>query len=338
MTMTKYTLEDIYAVSSNNFEFEIPEDSVKIINMLAKEVGSTSILVVPKFKSKSIIKTGETNKYTNKKKRYNKEQESNSEEWEKLRTFKSTKFEEKVGIDSEIDQIRLHLNKLTDKTYETMKEKIIKNIENILLCSDAEDYLNKISTIIYEISSNNKFYSVVYAKLYKELCEKYIWLKEVFENKFNNYLNNFENTEYVEPNENYDRYCELNKLSEIRKSQSVFYLNLVRNGYIKPISVYRLLRGLIDKLLVLIHMENKNNAVDDIVENIALLFDKEIIMEVEDDDDNEEIVNKCFQLTPDGIEYSGEIVDFINLLSNCKTTEFKSLTNKSIFKFMDLVD
>jgi hypothetical protein len=329
-TMLKYSLENIQSISKNNFEFIIPENTLNLINYLTKEVGHNIVITNSLYKSKCIEEND-----NKKKKKNNRSAEISKEEWESLRTFKTTKFEEKQGIENEIDQIRLNLNKLTDKSYNSIKDKIIKNIENILLCENVEDYHNKISILIYEISSNNKFYSKIFADLYKELLEKYDWLKIVFEEKYNNYITSYDNLEYVEPNDNYDRYCELNKLSETRKSQSLFYVNLVKNGYLKPLSVYKLLRGLLDKLLILIHMENKKNEVDDIVENIALLFDKDIIEEVEDNDEND---IQGFQLYPNGDVYGGEIFEFIRLLSECKVNNFKSLTNKSLFKFMDLVD
>jgi hypothetical protein len=340
MTVTTYTLDNIYAISSNNFDFIIPENTINIINYLTQEVGSDNIILNPLFKSKKIIASNISDNKYSKKKKNNKINEINNNEWENLRTFQATKIDVKDGLDSEIDQIRLHLNKLTDKTYNIMKDKIITNIENILLFENAEEHYNKISTIIYEISSNNKFYSKIYANLYKELVIKYNWLKDVLNNKLDNYLSDFDNIEYVEPNDNYDKYCELNKLVEMRKSQSLFYVNLVKNDLLQPIIVYKLLRGLIEKMLTLINIENKQNNVDDIVENIVLLYDEEIIETVEDNDDYEELVEQGFVFVPNIIEYDydGRIIEFIKIFTKCKPSDFKSLTNKSIFKFMDLLE
>lgn len=334
-TTMKYTLDNIKTISTTNFEFTIPENTVNLINYLTSEIGSNNTIISPIFKSNNI------NLGLNvdvKKKKINKSQEISPEEWETLRSFQATKFEQKVGIDNEIDQIRSHLNKLTDKNYESIKEKIIKNIENILICEDANNYYNKIGNIIFDIASNNKFYSKIFADLYKDLLNKYDWLKLAFEENYENYLSNFENIEYVEPNVDYDRYCELNKQAELRKSQSLFYVNLVRNKFLTSLSLYIRLRELIIRVIKLMNTENKKNEVDDIVENIALLFDKNIIEEIEDDDENDELVAQGFQLEPNGTVYGGQIVEFIKVLSECKVKDYKSLTNKSIFKFMDLIE
>jgi hypothetical protein len=330
-TIMKYSLENIQSINANHFEFNIPETTINIINYLSRETNGEDIIKNPIFRSK--IRITEDEKGNLKRKKINKSQEITTEEWEMLRTFQATKFEQKIGIDNEIDQIRSHLNKLTDKTYISIKDKIIKNIENILLCDNVDTYYNKIGTMIFDIASNNKFYSKIFADLYKELLEKYQWLNIVFEENYNNYLNNFQNIEYVEPNADYDRYCELNKQAEKRKSHSLFYVNLVKNGFLKPLSVYTILVELIRKVIELINIDNKKNEVDDLVENIALLFDKDIIEIIEDDDDYD-LQGFMFNDTI----YDCQLIEFIKILSECKVKDYKSLTNKTIFKFMDLLE
>ena len=50
--------------------------------------------------------------------------ETSNDEWESILTFQATKIEQKSGIDADIDQIRLLMNKLTDKTFLDIKDKI----------------------------------------------------------------------------------------------------------------------------------------------------------------------------------------------------------------------
>jgi len=66
-------------------------------------------------------------------------------------------------------------------------------------------------------------------------------------------------------------------------------------------------------------MPNKKNEVDELTENIAILFDIDVI-------DESYMVNE------------DSIIDTITKLAKTKTTDYKSLSNKAIFKFMDLVD
>jgi hypothetical protein len=80
-----------------------------------------------------------------------------------------------------------------------------------------------------------------------------------------------------------------------------------------------LLIKLLQLVLELINMPNKKNEVDELTENIAILFDIDVI-------DESYMVNE------------DSIIDTITKLAKTKTTDYKSLSNKAIFKFMDLVD
>ena len=57
--------------------------------------------------------------------------EVSSDDWESIRTFQTTKLEQKTGIEGDINELRLYLNKLTDKTFLDMREKIIDKINFI---------------------------------------------------------------------------------------------------------------------------------------------------------------------------------------------------------------
>ena len=78
----------------------------------------------------------------------------------------------------------------------------------------------------------------------------------------------------------------------------------------------------------LVNQADKKNEVDELTENIALLFNKDKIDNVIDDADDEE-------------EYYVEnetIIDTINSLAKSKAKDYPSLSNKAIFKYMDLVE
>ena len=79
----------------------------------------------------------------------------------------------------------------------------------------------------------------------------------------------------------------------------------------------------------MINQTDKKNEVDEITENIAILYKKDVIDAVLSDPDVDE----------EDYEISGDsIVDTVTVLARSKAKDFKSLSNKSIFKFMDLVE
>ena len=184
----KYNLKQITDISYSGFYFEIPEDTFDIINYLAGQVGSPGISSNVFSKSAPSVSTIEnTNDFmssgankNNKKKRGNKSMEVSSEEWESIRTFQTTKIEQKTGIDGDINELRLYLNKLTDKTFLDMREKIINKINAVCAASSDQEDAVKLGTMLYEMCSTNKFYSKIFADLFAELALMYNWLKVTF--------------------------------------------------------------------------------------------------------------------------------------------------------------
>jgi hypothetical protein len=337
----RYTLDDFNNITFNGFKFDFPQDTLQIISELSLEVGSPNYVKTPVFqkrinpmKIESFVKDKEIN-MLNKKKRNNKTMEVlNDDDWESLRTFQTTQIEKKVGFDAQIDLIRSYLNKLTDKNYDDIKIKIIDVIENInnlkLESNNTESTSNekdteilKLGTIIFEIASTNRFYSKIYADLYSELINKYDIMKGVFEENLNNYITLFDIIEYVEPNVDYNKFCKINKDNERRKSLSAFFVNLMKNNIIPKDKIITLLHNLLNQLYTNINQDNKKSEVDELTENIALLFRKDLF---NDNTISYELIDNM------------TINELIQKLAHSKSKNYLSLTNKSIFKFMDLID
>ena len=337
MNTMKYNLQKFKETIFYGFEFEIPDETVSIINYLTSEIGSTSQINNPVFQKKEHVQ-GETvfnnhnnnNKGRGKHKKNNKFSESTDEDWEQLRSFQSTRIEQSSGLDGHIDNLRSIMNKLTDKTFQDMRGKIFDILDTIINSSDFNKEIETIiSTVIYDISSTNKFFSKIYADLYAELVKKYDCLHTVFTTNFNKFADQYETIQYVDPDINYDGFCENNKINEHRRAKTQFMMNLALNGFISKLSVARILRQLLDTIMSTINRSDKKNEVDEMIENMAILFNEDLICAAQDDSDCEE----------DELEISGRtIVETITLLANSKIKDYKSLSNKAIFKCMDLID
>ena len=164
----KYTLDDINNIIFQGFNYELPSKTLNIISELALQVGSPDYVRTPVFQKRENPMKVEplSNKELLKKKKGNKSMEVvNDSDWDALRSFQATKIEEKVGIDSKIDIIRTHLNKLSDKNYLDMRNKVIETIETLLSEHISNEDLIRVSTIVFEIASANRFYSKLYADL-----------------------------------------------------------------------------------------------------------------------------------------------------------------------------
>jgi hypothetical protein len=323
-TTLKYSLEDFRNIRFEGFNFTLPEDTITLISNLSLEVGSPTYVKTPNFQkqdtSKIVVGDSLVNKSNNR--RRNKTREVvNDEDWESIRNFQSTKIEQKEGVEIKINDIKLLLNKLTDKNYAENKDKILA----IMAEHNEYDELFKIGTTIFEIASNNKFYSKIYADLYTEIMGQFEIMKDIFEKSISEFLELFNNIQYVDPNVDYNLFCKINVDNEKRQSLSLFFVNLMINSVIKKSRILNIIKNLLTQVKTYISKENKKNEVDELTENISILYKKELF---DEDDFNDA------ELDINGVKLN----NYIEVLANSKVKNYLSFTNKSLFKFMDMVE
>ena len=331
-TMMSYNLTDFHNITFNGFEIKLPEDTLSIISEIAQQVGSPTYIRTPIFAKKentsSSVKYGLTGSGADpgfKRRKRNKNIESVSDEdWETIRTFQATKIEQKTGVDSKIDLLRTCLNKLTDKSYDELIGRIMEIFEELIKNNTSEEDMLKVGNSIFDIASNNRFFSKMYADLYALLIKKFEIMKVIFENSLDTFLELFKTIEYVESEQDYDRFCKINKDNEKRKALSLFFVNLCTNKIISEEKIVTITCDLMKQVINLIKENNKKNEVDEITENIAILYNKTIFEKCSSDVD-QKIENELF-------------IDIIHRLSLCKVKTYPSLSNKAIFKYMDLIE
>ena len=311
--MTKcYHLEDFNTLMFNGFNFELDESTIQIISRIAKQVGSPDYVKTPVFKKKEVVpRFANMNSVSN---------VNASSPNQRKPLYQPTKLENKTGIDVQIDVIRSFLNKITDKNYVDMRAKITDTIDKLVVEHTSDVDMTRVSLIIFEIASTNRFFSKMYADLYSDLIAKYPVMAVAFEDSIGAFIGLFDKIEYVDPATDYDMFCKINKDNEKRKALSAFFMNLMMNGIIDEKRIVDITRNLVNQLYQFISEDNKKNEVDELTENIAILY-KPSLYTIE----YEQV---------DGMS----ICQVITKLSSCKVKDYKSLTNKTIFKFMDLVD
>jgi len=296
----KYTLNDFETIKFEGFDFVIPDVTLAFISELTKHVGSPSYIKTPIFKKKTIDKP--------------------QENWGAVRnTFQATKIEQKQGLELQIDLIRSHLNKISDKNYIDYRNKIIDIFDELVVNNISSENMMRICSSLFEIASNNRFYSKLYADLYSDLINKYDEMNVIFENSLSSFMCLFDKIEYVDPVVDYDAFCKNNKDNERRRSLSAFFVNLMYNKIISKDKLVSLLVILLTQVYTFIKLENKKNEVDELTENIALLFKKEFI---------------ATDIQIEGMS----LIQSMEHLAKSKSKTYASLSNKSIFKYMDILE
>jgi hypothetical protein len=305
-----YNIPDFTSVKNDGFVFNIEQTVLDIIQNISNQVGAPEYIRTPQFS----------------KQKYDKR---NNTDWEEARNFKVTTFEEKTGVKLHIDNIRKHLNKITAKTYDVVSVKIIEELTSITerdVSDNSEDskvsddkLYTEIGDSIFTIASTNMFYSHIYARLYKDLMDKFSFMKDIFDNNFTKCSDVYKTIEYCSPNENYDRYCEINKANEARRSISMFYINLMKLNVIPVSSIVKIILG-VQHYLHTLYNDESNKAIVDELSEVIFIF-----------------VTNAYNVLSSSNEWDTINENILNI-TLLKVTDKDGLTNKSIFKHMDIID
>jgi hypothetical protein len=319
----KYLYTDIEAIAFNGFSFSIPQKTLDIISSIAVKVGSPAYVKTPVFEKP------EQPRIVDNRHRRAKDIMLSNTDWDSPQSPPQPQnlsvLAQQEGIDAKINQIRVCLNKLSDRTYTENLSQIKVILAECIAENATDDELYKIGNTIFEIASNNKFFSKLYANIYTDLMKTFTQLTIIFNKNYESYLLLFKNIEYVEPDVDYNQYCINNVSNEKRKAVSAFFVNLALNGVIPPQHIMNVLKELFESVLTLMVQPNKTNEVCELIENVAILYNSQVMQ-----------LSDSLETT---INHSGVEKSFVQVIAELSTTRMKtypSLSSKSIFKCMDL--
>lgn len=264
-------------------------------------------------------------------------------EWETILSFQKTEIKKKEGIELSIDNIRSYLNKLTDKTYNVMLANILKEITALFqVCENdtSDDHntltvMNRVASSIFTTASSNAFYSEIYARLFQDLMSKekepdhaeYAVFRNVFEKNLESFMSLFDTIEYCDPKKNYDKFCDINKANEKRKAMSLFIVNLMKIGIVEKLQVLALMKQIQELMYSNMRQEGKTNEVDELAENLYIMVKH-----------SHAILKDRTSNDPEMIELFNTRVEQITEISKLKIKSKPSITNKTIFKHLDMLD
>jgi len=404
----RYTLQDYSDVLFTGYKYDLPENTQNIIKNLTKELG---VVIAAAIAASNVTNPPDDdfkrqgfhhNKRGKSDSRFKQRNERSDESWKGAPAFKATKIEKKEGADLLMNEIRVCLNKISNKNYEQQRDAIFKCIQEVLeehdegfsvrepvgfstlppkgaeeqrsciekprssrdetdlrsvdvsirceaasrnidpflesatIVADSERMkspedeevqfknVKMIAQSIFDIASSNKFYSEIYAILYKELIDKYAFFSDYISNVINEYYEGIDKIEFVDSNKDYDKYCENNKLNDKRKAMSTFIVNLMKQQVLNKNEVLNLIISIQNKIIENIDAEDKTNWIDEVTENLYIL-----ISLVAQDQDT--VIGSIE-------EQVSTIRSNIELFSKYKVKDHKSVSSRAIFKYMDILE
>lgn len=305
-TQARYTLEDINKIKLKGFDMKLPEATLTMINRLATLVGSPEYVRTPVFKKRAGAndmprrgeKLGEINTGVT------------DEDWEALKNYKVT---ETVPKDrTEDDQLKRDivtaLRKMTNKNYDSQSKLVFDHLSNV-----KSENMAELALEMFKICTGNKFYVDVYVKLYNALCntDNATVFTSILNTHSENYLAEFSKIRTVDPNKDYDLFCEVNKENEGRVAFSVFLMKFLEHD-----DAERLISSLLVNVYDEIKKKDNINVVEQYAENISEMINA--------------ILDKYNGISNESITAS------VGNIAMLPFRNYPSLTNKIVFKFMDM--
>ncbi|HCR36575.1 MAG TPA: hypothetical protein DIU37_00325, partial [Opitutae bacterium] len=202
-----------------------------------------------------------------------------------------------------------------------MKMQITNILKEILQNKFEMEDLIKVGKSIFEVGSLNQFWSKIYARLYKRVADEYPLMKTICEKNFDSFMELFATIRYISSDENYDLFCDINKENSKRQALSSFFVNLMNESMISTKKVKELLLSLRSLLNEKINEEGNQDIVNEIIENIGIITS-----------------NGSRNLEMSEEEFWEEYYNYLEAMSESERSDYKSLTSKSLFKLMDLIE
>jgi hypothetical protein len=289
-------------------KYQLPESIQKILKVLSDSLSPTDT----NDSKKPIVKS-------------NKQFQPKAEDWSAVRSYKTTKIPEvKEGTEKSIKDIRIALNKFSNKNAETQHDIIVGLIKQVISESkEVEEDTKKVCTLIFDIVSANEFYSTLYAKLYKDLIGIFPEFSEKMVDILDKYKDSFNNIKVVDPNVDYDGFCDNVKSNDLRRAMSTFIINLAKNLAISDTDVLNIILYLEELVLKYAEELDKSPVVEEITENIFIFVTQG---------------NKRLNTTA---IWKEQIIPNIHAISKLRKTDpvkYKSMSSRATFKFMDIID
>jgi len=245
------------------------------------------------------------------------------EQWETQPAFVSTPKITREGMEKQLNDIRMYLNKVSTKTYDILKtsilDEITKFMENESENDNFENDFARIIAFVFEIASSNKFYSELYAEVYKAVIDQFPRFADAIPAFLQSYRESVRNIKCVDQNVDYDGFCTNNKINERRKATSTFLIHLFKKGIIKSNQLLDIIIDLQNLSLQYVDEEGRVNEVDELTENLFIL------------------ITMGRPVLGDNAKWNDEIIHMANSFAAMKSKDKKSLSSRTVFKYMDMI-
>lgn len=213
--------------------------------------------------------------------------------------------------DTTLHNIRRMINKITEESYSSLCQKIIKEFDTY-----EESDIKKIGRPFLDIMSCSSIYSKLYSKLYYEFRNKHPCASIILDE----FVSDFDKTlyifEYIDPSESYDGYCECVKKNDKKKLIIGLLCHMTNNGLLNSEYIV----SVVTRLQTMILSGDSDTLIEKYEEITEILY---VIFTISHD-----IIS--FTSNWDTIYKN---IEYVTRLSSGN-----NISNKIIFRHMDIID
>ena len=298
---TYYRIEDFSNFIFGGFSYKLPDNVIQTIKTLESSI-------VPTEDTKPQTQHPSANVARRKPKQVI--GGCRVDDWNTARSSKPV--EVKDGPDKVIKDIRIALNKFTNKNASLQTELLTQLIRQV-----GEADISKMTDMVFDIVSSNGFYSEIYVGLYKHLISEFTFFADKLPDILGKYKDSFNNIVPVDPNTDYDAYCVYTKRNDLRKSMTTFIVNLAKQSVLKTSDIVDLISYLENLVLSLAIDVAHSNAIEEMIDNLYIIItgSKSVLR-----------------------DWSAANVWKISQLRKQDAVKYIGMTTRSSFKAMDIMD
>jgi hypothetical protein len=299
---TYYRIEDFSNIvySGTGINYKLPENVLQIIKVLESSI-------IPTEEPKPQVDT-------NARRKPKPAIGGRVDDWNNVRSAKPpiSKPEVKDGPEKVIKDIRIALNKFTNKNADVQTEVITQLIKQV-----PTDDISKMTDMVFDIVSSNGFYSGIYVALYKHLIAEFTFFADKLPDILGKYKDSFNNIVPVDPNVDYDAYCVYTKRNDLRKSMTTFIVNLAKQSVLQTSDIIELISHLENLVLSLAEDLAQSNAIEEIVDNLYIIITE-----------SKSVLN----------DWSAANIFQISQLRKQDAAKYVGISTRASFKAMDILD
>jgi hypothetical protein len=202
--------------------------------------------------------------------------------FEGLRPLLFSAPKKKSPTETLIQYIRICMNKVCPTNIVNQKQQLLEflraaeSLDSENADKQSAGSVSVALNIIVEISVASKFYADTFVDIVVSLHRDELYATPMWNficERFNAYLDSFDEISYTDPDEDYDMFCKIQKKNDVRRSETNFFSLLeLSTSQPLPLTTGKTAQFILQKVLRFVDEDGMHNEVNELCENLSILL------------------------------------------------------------------